>query len=96
MFGMNYTKTQTIGYAMIPVFIRAYGYSNDEYFLSVSPEKEKDLKKRHYKFDIKVIERYTDDTVKIKLIRSYEDNAEMRRLKNEYTILKSKDINMKV
>lgn len=96
LFGLNYVKIQTTGHAMIPVFIDTYGYSNASYYLSVSPEKEKNFVKRHYKFDVKVIERYADDTVKIKLMRSYVDNTDMRKFENEYTILKSKDINMKV
>lgn len=96
MFGMNYTKTQTLGYAMIPVFIQSANYSNARYYLAVSKEKEDSFIIRNYKFEIKVIERYSNDTVKVRLIRSYVDNTNMRKLENEYVILKTEDINMKV
>lgn len=95
MFDVKITKrTYKVGHADIKVYFnryRPYGAC-----LLVSNERKRNFDTRHYKYTVKILQEFKDDTCEIKLIKSYVDNDQINGLVGKKTIVNKEDINFKI
>jgi hypothetical protein len=92
---LNFKVSET-AIAEVPFFIKSYSYRDDDYDIQVSKEREKDFTIRHYKFDVKIIEKYQNNTTKVKLLNSYVDNSKVTPYKGTITVIDNSLITYKI
>jgi len=96
MFDLKLEKKESKkGYADVKFYFDRSKYKPKP-DLKVSIERENNFSMRHYQCEIKILREFADDTCEVKLIKSYVDHEDIKKMMGKTLIMDKKDINFKI